>query len=142
MVLIHASKKMAASIDRVWDVISDINRDPDFWRGTRHIKNISKTGNTVEREVVMAFRDSVCREIVILDPKKSINIEIIEGPMKGKKTIALSAIENNSTRIDVEWDIRINGSFAIFTRIIKRHILSGTQEALERISRKVILEPQ
>ena len=136
MVLIHASKKMAASIDRVWDVISDIDRDPDFWRGTRHIKNISKTGNTVE------VRDSVCREIVILDPKKSINIEIIEGPMKGKKTIALSAIENNSTRIDVEWDIRINGSFAIFTRIIKRHILSGTQEALERISRKVILEPQ
>ena len=142
MVLIHAYRIVAASIDRVWDVISDIDRDPDFWRGTRQIKNISKTENTVEREVVIAFRDSVCREIVILDPKKSINIEIIEGPMKGKKTIALSAIENNSTRIDVEWDIRINGSFAIFTRIIKRHILSGTQEALERISRKVILEPQ
>ena len=87
MVLIHASKRMAASIDRVWDVISDIDMDPDFWRGTRHIKNISKTGNTVEREVVIAFRDSVCREIVILDPKKSINIEIIEGPMKGKKTM-------------------------------------------------------
>ena len=142
MVLIHASKKMAASIDRVWDVISDIDRDPDFWRGTRHIKNISKTGNTVEREVVIAFRNSVCQEIVTIDPKKSINIEIIEGPMKGKKTIALSAIENNSTRIDVEWDITINGLFVIFTRIIKRHILNGTQEALERISRKVILESQ
>lgn len=133
---------MAASIDRVWDVISDIDMDPDFWRGTRHIKNISKTENTVEREVVIAFRNSVCQEIVTIDPKKSINIEIIEGPMKGKKTIALSAIENNSTRIDVEWDITINGLFVIFTRIIKRRILNGTQEALERISRKVILEPQ
>jgi hypothetical protein len=49
MVLIHASKKMSAPIDRVWDVISDIDRDPDFWRGTRQIKNISKTGNRVER---------------------------------------------------------------------------------------------
>jgi ribosome-associated toxin RatA of RatAB toxin-antitoxin module len=142
MVLIHAYRIVAASIDRVWDVISDIDRDPDFWRGTRQIKNISKTENTVEREVVIAFRNSVCREIVTIDPKKSINIEIIEGPMKGKKTIALSAIENNSTRIDVEWDITINGLFVIFTRIIKRHILNGTQEALERISRKVILEPQ
>ena len=142
MVLIHAYRIVAASIDRVWDVISDIDRDPDFWRGTRQIKNISKTENTVEREVVIAFRNSVCREIVTIDPKKSINIEIIEGPMKGKKTIALSAIENNSTRIDVEWDIMINGLFVIFTRIIKRHILNGTQEALERISRKVILEPQ
>jgi ribosome-associated toxin RatA of RatAB toxin-antitoxin module len=142
MVLIHAYRIVAASIDRVWDVISDIDRDPDFWRGTRHIKNISKTENTVEREVVIAFRNSVCREIVTIDPKKSINIEIIEGPMKGKKTIALSAIENNFTRIDIEWDITINGFFVIFTRIIKRHILNGTQEALERISRKVILEPQ
>lgn len=62
--------------------------------------------------------------------------------MKGKKTIALSAIENNFTRIDIECDITINGLFVIFTRIIKRHILNGTQEALERISRKVILEPQ
>lgn len=140
MVLIHAYRIVAASIDRVWDVISDIDRDPDFWRGTRHIKNISKTENTVEREVVIAFRNSVCQEIVTIDPKKSINIEIIEGPMKGKKTIALSAIENNFTRIDVEWDITINDLFVIFTRIIKRHILNGTQEALERISRKVILE--
>lgn len=140
MVLIHAYRIVAASIDRVWDVISDIDRDPDFWRGTRHIKNISKTENTVEREVVIAFRNSVCQEIVTIDPKKSINIEIIEGPMKGKKTIALSAIENNIARIDVEWDITINGLFVIFTRIIKRHILNGTQEALERISRKVILE--
>jgi ribosome-associated toxin RatA of RatAB toxin-antitoxin module len=142
MVLIHAYRIVAASIDRVWDVISDIDRDPDFWRGTRHIKNISKTENTVEREVVIAFRNSVCQEIVTIDPKKLINIEIIEGPMKGKKTIALSAIENNFTRIDVEWDITINGLFVIFTRIIKRHILNGTQEALERISRKVILESQ
>jgi ribosome-associated toxin RatA of RatAB toxin-antitoxin module len=142
MVLIHAYRIVAASIDRVWDVISDIDRDPDFWRGTRHIKNISKTENTVEREVVIAFRNSVCQEIVTIDPKKSINIEIIEGPMKGKKTIALSTIENNFTRIDVEWDITINGLFVIFTRIIKRHILNGTQEALERISRKVILESQ
>ena len=142
MVLIHAYRIVAASIDRVWDVISDIDRDPDFWRGARHIKNISKTENTVEREVVIAFRNSVCQEIVTIDPKKSINLEIIEGPIKGKKTLALSAIENNSTRVDVEWDISINGLFVIFTRIIKKHILSGTQEALERISRKVILEPQ
>ena len=139
MVLIHASRKMAASIDKVWDVVSDIDRDPDFWRGTRQIKNISKTGNTVERDVVIAFKNSVCREIVILDPKKSINIEIIEGPIKGKKTIVLSTIENNSTIIDVEWNIKINGLFGIFTQIIKRHILSGTQEALERISEKVTL---
>ena len=138
MVLIHASRIMAASIDRVWDGISDIDSDPDFWRGTRQIKNISKAENRVKRDVVIAFRNSVCKEIVVFDPKKSINIEITEGPIKGKKTITLSNIENNFTRIDVEWNIKIIGLFVIFTQIVKKHILSGTQEALERISKEVI----
>jgi hypothetical protein len=37
----------------------------------------------------------------------------------------------------VEWDIKINGLYRIFTGMIKRHILKGTEEALERISEKV-----
>jgi hypothetical protein len=49
--------------------------------------------------------------------KKSIKVEILEGPIKGKKTIVLSTIENNKTRIDVEWDIK--------------------EEALERVFKKV-----
>ena len=71
------------------DVIADIDREPEFWHGTKSIKNISKTGNIIEREAVIAFRNSICREIVELDVKKSIKVEIIEGPIKGKKTIAL-----------------------------------------------------
>jgi hypothetical protein len=37
----------------------------------------------------------------------------------------------------VEWDIRLNGFYGIFTGMIKKHILKGTEEALERISKKV-----
>ena len=137
MVLIHASRDVTAALDSVWDVIADIDREPEFWHGTKSIKNISKTGNIIEREVIIAFRNSKCREIVQLDVKKSIKVEIIEGPIKGKKTIALIAIENDTTRIDVEWNIKINGLFGIFTGMIKKHILKGTEEALERISEKV-----
>jgi len=50
-----------------------------------------------------------------LDAKKSIKVEIVEGPLKGKKTIGLKTIEINTTRIDVEWDIKIDGLFRIFT---------------------------
>ena len=137
MVLIHASRDISASLDSVWDIIADIDREPEFWHGTKSIKNISKTGNIIEREVLIAFRDSICREIVELDIKKSIKVEIIEGPIKGKKTIALKTIENDTTSIDVEWDIKRNGLFGIFTGMIKKHILKGTEEALERISEKV-----
>ncbi|MFY9797399.1 MAG: hypothetical protein WAK17_20940 [Candidatus Nitrosopolaris sp.] len=72
-----------------------------------------------------------------MDLKKSIKVEIIEGPIKGKKTIALKTIDNNITRIDVEWDIKINGFFGIFTGMTKKHILKGTEEALESIYEKV-----
>ena len=139
MVLIHASRDITASLDDVWDVIADIDREPEFWHGTKSIRNIDKTGNIVEREVVIAFGNSICRETVELDIKKSIKVEITEGPIKGKKTIALKTTENNITRIDVEWDIKINGIHGIFTGMIKKHILKGTEEALERISEKVTL---
>jgi len=137
MVLIHASRDVTASLDSVWDVIADIDREPEFWHDTKSIKNISKTGNIVEREVVIAFRNSICREIVELDAKKSIKVKIIEGPIKDKKSIALKTIENNTTRINVEWDIKIDGLFGIFSGMIKKHILKGTEEALERVAEKV-----
>ena len=112
-------------------------QEPEFWHGTKSIKNISKTGNIIEREVVIAFRNSICKDIIELDFKKSIKVEIIEGPTKGKKTIALKTIEKDTARIDVEWDIKISGRFGIFSRMIKKHILNGTEKALERISEKV-----
>ena len=136
MVLIHASRDIAAALDTVWDVIADIDREPEFWHGTKSIKNIKKTGNIIEREVVIAFRNSICREIVQLDVKRSIKVEIIEGPIKGKKTIALKTIESDTTRIDVEWDIKINAFWNLYP-MIKKHILKGIEEALERISEKV-----
>ena len=137
MVLIHASRDIPASVDSVWNIIADIDREPEFWHGTKSIRNINKQGNIVEREVTIAFRNSVCREIVELDAKTSVNIKIIEGPIKGKKVIALTTLENNTTRINVEWNIRVSGVFGIFTGMIKKHILKGTEEALDRISKTV-----
>lgn len=43
----------------VWDAIADFDKEPEFWQSTKSIKNISKTGNVVEREVVIAFRNSI-----------------------------------------------------------------------------------
>ena len=57
MVLIHTSRDVTATLDSVWNVISDVDREPEFWHGTKSIKNISKTGTTIEREVVIAFRN-------------------------------------------------------------------------------------
>ena len=57
MVLIHASRDIPASLDSVWNVMADIDKEPEFWHGTKSIKNISKQGNTIEREVVIRYAE-------------------------------------------------------------------------------------
>ena len=137
MVAIQVSREIIAPIDKVWDIVADVDREPQFWRGTKSIKNIKKKDNIIERNVVISFRNSVCKQIVTINPKKSVEISIIEGPMKGTKNIIINDIGNNKTRIDVEWDIQIAGFLGMFTRMVKRHISEGTDEALERISKTV-----
>jgi ribosome-associated toxin RatA of RatAB toxin-antitoxin module len=135
MVDIHSSKDIEASQEKVWDIVSDVDREPEFWHGTKSIKNIKKDGNVIEREVVIAIRNSVCKEVVTLDPKRAVNIKITDGPMKGTKNITINAITDNKTRVDVHWDIKIKGFFRLFTRMIKKHISEGTEDALQRISK-------
>ena len=40
------------------------------------------------------------------------------------------AINNHATRIDVEWDVKINGLYRIFTGMIKKHILKDAAKAI------------
>ena len=41
MAEIHASVDVNVTIDKVWDVISDLDNEPKFWKGTKEIRNIS-----------------------------------------------------------------------------------------------------
>lgn len=133
----HTSKKIQAPVSEVWKVLSDIDREPEFWHGTKSIKNISKSGNIVEREVVIAFKNSVCKETVTIVPMKSITTDITEGPLKGKKVIVINPEGGETTVVDVEWDIRLSGFMGIFSKMVKKHILEGTNDALNRISKEV-----
>ncbi|MFN2435366.1 MAG: type II toxin-antitoxin system RatA family toxin [Nitrososphaeraceae archaeon] len=133
----HTSKKINAPVSEVWKVLSDIDREPEFWHGTKSIKNISKSDNIVEREVVIAFKNSICKETVTLDPMKSITTDITEGPLKGKKVVVINPNGDNASVVDVEWDIRLSGFMGIFSKMVKKHILEGTNDALNKISKAV-----
>ena len=128
---------MNASVSEVWKILSDLDREPEFWHGTKSIKNKSKSDKVVEREVVIAFKNSICRETVTIDPMKSITTHIIEGPIKGKKVVVINPDGDQASVVDVEWDIRISGFMGIFSKMVKKHILEGTNDALDRISKVV-----
>jgi carbon monoxide dehydrogenase subunit G len=132
MVRIEVSKEINAPLPSVWNIASDLDNEPKYWHGTKSVKNISKEANRITREVIIAFKNSKCMETVVLDPMKSIEISITDGPMKGTKTITLNEMKGK-TKVDVVWDIKLSGMMSMFTGMVKGHIEQGTQDALERI---------
>ncbi|MEM2856582.1 MAG: SRPBCC family protein [Candidatus Nitrosocaldaceae archaeon] len=135
MVRLEISKSINANLDRVWSIISDLDNEPKYWHGTKSVKNIDVKGDKIVREVVIAFRNSKCKEIIEMKKNKSIDIEIVDGPMKGHKIITLNE-DNGKTRVDVIWDIKLSGFLSMFTNMVKGHIEDGTRDALERISKE------
>jgi len=89
MATIEVKIGINATVDKVWDVISDIDNEPKFWKGTKEVKNISKEGDKVFREVTIAFRDQKCMQEVILYPKKQIEAKFTKGIINGEKIIKI-----------------------------------------------------
>lgn len=136
MAEIIVSVEIGAQIDKVWDIISDIDNEPKFWKGTKEIRNISKNQNLVNREITIAFRDQKCMQEVRLYPKEKIEAVFTKGIIDGTKIITLSA-KDGKTVLSVKWDIKLTGMMGMFTGMIKKHIESGTVQALQKIKEEI-----
>lgn len=132
MASITASIQIDAPLDKVWEIVADIDNEPRFWKGTKEIKNISKEGDTVKREITIAFRDQKCQQDVKLYPKERIEAVFTEGIIKGVKTINLIP-QNEIIKLEAIWDIKLSGMMSMFTGMIKNHIKKGTEQALQNI---------
>ena len=135
MATIDTSIEINAPIDKVWDIISDLDAEPKFWRGTKETRIISRDGNLVTREIVIAFRDSKCMQKITLEPKERIRAEFTEGIIKGSKTLNLKSKDGGSL-LEAKWDIKMGGLAGVFTGMIKKHIRSGTEQAIESIKKQ------
>ena len=132
MAIINSSIDVNASIEKVWNINSDLDNEPKFWKGTKESRTISKDGNVVVREIIIAFRDSKCMQKITLHPKEKIYAEFTDGILKGSKTLNLKSKEN-SLWLEVEWDIKMTGLAGMFTGMLKGHVKGGTEQALELI---------
>ena len=135
MATIETSVVINASIDKVWDIISDLDNEPKFWKGTKETRIISRDGNVVTREITIAFRDSKCMQKITIQPKEKIYAEFTKGIIKGSKTLNLKPKDSSSV-LEANWDIKMSGLAGMFTGMIKKHIRSGTEQALESIKQK------
>jgi len=136
MAIIETSIEINSAPEKVWEVVSDIDNEPKFWKGTKEVRNISKKGNVVIREIIIAFRDQKCLQEVTLHPKEKIVAEFTKGIINGSKTVNLSA-HGDKTLLDVKWDVQLSGLMGMFTGMIKKHIKSGTDLALQSIKEEL-----
>jgi len=136
MATIEVEVEINAPVDKVWGIVSDIDNEPKFWKGTKEVKNISKDGNIINREITIAFRDQKCLQKVRLQPKERIEAKFTKGIINGEKIISLIPKEEK-TILRTAWDIKLTGIMGMFTGMIKKHIKSGTEQAMQSIKEEI-----
>ena len=100
---INASIVVPAPIDKIWRIVADVDKDPQFWSVYKEITNAYTTSNVTERDVTLNINNEKAHQIIILHPKDSIVLNQTEGPITGTRTMTLSVPnnDNNETKIDV-----------------------------------------
>ena len=136
MAVIETSIEVNAPVEKVWDLVSDIDNEPKFWKGTLGVRNISKEGNVVNREITIAFRDQKCQQEVTLYPKEKIVAVFTKGIISGSKNINLNS-QDKQTLLEVKWDVKLTGIMSMFTGMITKHIRNGTDSALQSIKEEL-----
>lgn len=133
MARIEVSSVINAPVDSVWGIVADLDGEPRFWKGTKSVRNISKTGNTTVREITIAFRDQRCMQEVTVEPKTRVHAVFTDGIIKGTKTVTLRPDAGQGTLLEVMWDVGMTGVMGMFTGMVKKHIRDGTQLAVDAI---------
>jgi ribosome-associated toxin RatA of RatAB toxin-antitoxin module len=137
MATIAEVREVDASVGEVWNIVSDVDRDPEYWSGLTSIRNIRKEGNLIEREVVVGFMGRKGTQRIELFPKGSIQLTMIDGPLRGSRVIKLVALGAKRTKIDVSWDIEFSAISDFAQDFVRSRLGEGTREALDKIAKTV-----
>jgi hypothetical protein len=134
-------------VDRVWDIVSDTDKDETYWTALRDVKVLRKEGNTIEREANVGPRAFAhkSRQTLVLDPKKSIKLTMAGATMAGERNLVLVPLGKTNTRIDVSWRFEVKDAPGFVQVLVKRQISKATEEALDRIkeeTERILLAPK
>lgn len=137
---INASKIVNASKDKVWSIVSDLDKNQDYWP-IAILNSTNKTNNTIERDVTVPappFMDNKAHQIITLNPEQfTVTENQTQGTVTGVKTISLVQSENvndNNTEIKVVWNLDLSKIPGIGQGFAKNGISNSVTEALDKIS--------
>jgi carbon monoxide dehydrogenase subunit G len=136
---INATKIVNATKDKVWNIISDVDKYPDYWPITI-VNSINTSSNSIERDVTVPappFMDNKAHQIITIIPGQSKVIENqTKGAVTGVKTISLTQVAShaNETKINVVWSLDLSKIPGIGKAFAKDGIRNSVDEALNKIA--------
>ena len=128
---IKASREVSAPIDKVWNIVSDIDNEAKYWSIIKNIKNINKTDSVTEREVTVQAGpggEAKTQQIVTVNPHQfAVNMNITEGPVTGSRVLTLTPENNATTRVDAVWEIDLSG-LHLLDRVLQKAVSKRRQK--------------
>ena len=97
-----------------------------------------RVANILKIEEISGKTKIVKGEIDLGDETRDVIIggaEFSEGIIKGSKTLNLKSKDGGSL-LEANWDVKMGGLAGMFTGMIKKHIRSGTEQAIESIKKQ------
>ena len=134
MVEIKIKSQINAPTEKVWNIISNINDDPKFWKGTTAIRNLAKEDNMIIREVTIGKVDR-CLQTITLFPKEGIHIRWTKGFINGTKDIVLVPM-GNATHLEVVLEYKLSGMASFLPGKITKDLQREADEAVRLIKEK------
>lgn len=127
--LIEASLDFQGDPEAVWGRLSDVERIPEYWHGTKALKVLERRGGKVVADARFAFGGSGRVEISADAASKTLLQRFLSGPFTGTQTVRVVG-----NRLEARWEIEFHGLFKIGSGRTAGHFRSGTVHALERLS--------
>lgn len=123
----------------VWARLSDIDRIPEFWHGTRSLQVLSraKQGDveSAKAKAKFAFGGTGEVEITADGGAMTLTSDYVSGPFKGKQVVRVAG-----NALEARWDVSFTGVFKLTSGWTGGHFRSGTVHALERLAGKAAPE--
>jgi len=134
--IITKNREVRAGVDRIWEILVDWENERKYWTNERDIKVLSSGGNVIEREATVGPRGFAqkTRQKIVLDPKRSIRLSLEGEQIAGERTIVLTPMSKNETRVEVAWDLVLDGVPGFVEGIVKNQVAKVTEDALRKVA--------
>ncbi len=134
MVEIKVKVQIDAPLEKVWDVISNVNDDPKFWTLMKAIRNTSKSEKEVTREITLGKTEK-CAQTITFSPRESMRVLWTKGVIKGTKDFVLTPL-GKGTLLEINMDYTISGPAKFFPGRVTDELHMEAEIAADLIKEK------